>query len=56
MEGQATTALPARPPAAAGAHAGRVDRVLMRPGYDVVSAGANVKAVQKMWARIGHEP
>jgi hypothetical protein len=35
VDGPATTALPARPPAAAGANAGRLDRVLVRPAFDV---------------------
>jgi hypothetical protein len=45
MDGQATNALPAQPPTAAGANAGRLDRVVMRPG-------ANIKALQNM---LGHE-
>jgi hypothetical protein len=38
MDGQATSALPARAPAAAGTRAGRVDRLLMR----LVSVNADV--------------
>jgi hypothetical protein len=36
VDGQATTALPAQPPAAAGPDAGRLDRVLMRTASDMV--------------------
>jgi hypothetical protein len=46
MDGKATTALPARAPAAAGAHSRRVDRVLVRASPDVAVRvwGGHVRA------------
>jgi hypothetical protein len=58
MDGKATTALPARSPAAAGTRAGRVDRLLMRPAFDValrvrrdhIRAGAGRRVQPAGWA------